>query len=211
MPSVTPVVNSLPIYESALVPALMDADRENCWIDRCLHLDGFIAPTWLMRPSVVVRGRFELWNQTGGMWWLGPGDALGFPHWPFVPPQWQGKAHQSLVIDVLPGNAYERLVRTSPALTLHWFELIARQISRMEKLAKLKSGVINPQQLLRIFQAMEQQYGKDQQGFLDLKANITDWSVYLGLSLSTLRRNLDRLESQGLLRRERNRIQLSNE
>ncbi len=207
----TPVVNSLPIYESALVPALTDADREHCWINRCLHLDGFIAPTWLMRPSVVVRGRFELWNQTGGMWWLGPGDALGFPHWPFVPPQWQGKAHQSLVIDVLPGNAYERIVRTSPALTLHWFELIARQISRMENLAKLKSGVINPQQLLTIFQAMEQQYGKDQHGFLDLKANITDWSVYLGLSLSTLRRNLDRLESQGLLRRERNRIQLTNE
>jgi DNA-binding MarR family transcriptional regulator len=71
--------------------------------------------------------------------------------------------------------------------------------------------VINPQQLLSIFQAMEQQYGKDQHGFLDLKANITDWSVYLGLSLSTLRRNLDRLESQGLLRRERNRIQLTNE
>ena len=207
----TPVVNSLPIYESALVPAIMDADREHCWIDRCLHLDGYIASTWLMRPSVVVRGRFELWNQTGGMWWLGPGDALGFPHWPFVPPQWQGKAHQSLVIDVLPGNAYERIVRTSPALTLHWFELIARQISRMENLAKLKSGVINPQQLLSIFQAMEQQYGKDQHGFLDLKANITDWSVYLGLRLSTLRRNLDRLESQGLLRRERNRIQLTNE
>ncbi|MDA0930204.1 MAG: hypothetical protein O3C32_02390 [Bacteroidetes bacterium] len=70
----------------------------------------------------------------------------------------------------------------------------------MEKLAKLKSGVINPKQLLTIFQSMEQQYGKDQQGFLDLKANISEWSVYLGLSLSTLRRNLDRLESQGLLR-----------
>ena len=70
----------------------------------------------------------------------------------------------------------------------------------MEKLAKLKSGVINPKQLLTIFQSMEQQYGKDQQVFLDLKANISEWSVYLGLSLSTLRRNLDRLESQGLLR-----------
>lgn len=203
-----PNCNSIPIGDSVLLPEQHSTLGAPWWIMRSVHLNGPMPNEYLIRPAVVVGGRLELTKPMGGIWWLGPGDALGFPYWPFMPPIWKGVAHQTLTMDVLPEKAFEELSKSSPELTMHWFNLVSKQISRMEKLAQLRSGVLEPQQLLQVFQSMENQYGRDRQGYLNVRAKVRDWSAYLGLSISTLIRNLDRLEEQGLMERERNRLKI---
>jgi len=204
-------VNCIPLIDSIWLPEQHVNPDEGYWIMRSVHLDGPFPNEYLTTPAAVVGGRLELVQSTGGTWWLGPGDALGLPFWPFKPPVWKGIAHEALTIDTLPENVFEQLSRASPQLSLHWFNLVSKQVSRMEKLAQLRSGVIEPRQLLHVLQALENQYGKDKQGYLNVQAKVTEWSAYFGLSPSTLRRNLDRLEEQGLMQRDRNRLKIIGE
>jgi hypothetical protein len=154
----------------------------------------------------LIRGRLELQHKEGACLWLGPGDLLGFGHWPFSAPDWKHALAPAGCYDCIAAADIETISSEAPQFVFYAMQEMFRQISEVESQVRLLQGGIQEEQLLVMLQNLGRKFGRDSNGFLNTQASNQDLARYLGVSLSTLRRSLLRLEQSGKVLRRRGRL-----
>ncbi len=154
----------------------------------------------------LIRGRIELCHKDGACLWLGPGDLFGFGHWPFLAPDWKHVVARTSCIDCLAEEDLKNLSAEAPYFVFSAMQEMLRQIAEVEKQAGMLQGVVQDDQLFALLQTLARKFGRDSEGFLNMQASNQELAQYLGVSLSTLRRGLLRLEQAGKVLRRRGRL-----
>jgi CRP-like cAMP-binding protein len=154
----------------------------------------------------LIRGRIELCHKDGACLWLGPGDLFGFGHWPFLAPDWKHVVAHTSCVDCLAEEDLKNLSTEAPYFVFSAMQEMLRQIAEVEKQAGMLQGVVQDDQLFALLQTLARKFGRDSEGFLNMQASNQELAQYLGVSLSTLRRGLLRLEQAGKVLRRRGRL-----
>ena len=154
----------------------------------------------------LIRGRIELCHKEGACLWLGPGDLFGFGHWPFLVPDWKHVVARTSCIDSLAKEDLKNISVEAPYFMFSAIQEMLRQIAEVEKQAGMLQGVVQDEQLYALLQNLALKFGRDSEGFLNMQASNQELAQYLGVSLSTLRRGLLRLEQAGKVLRRRGRL-----
>ncbi len=154
----------------------------------------------------LIRGRIELCHKDGACLWLGPGDLFGFGHWPFMAPDWKHVVARSSCLDCLVEEDVKSISVEAPHFVFSAMQEVLRQIAEVEKQAVMLQGVVQDDQLFALLQSLARKFGRDSEGFLNVQASNQELAQYMGVSLSTLRRGLLRLERAGKVFRRRGRL-----
>jgi CRP-like cAMP-binding protein len=190
-------------------------NRIDCQLDSCRDFDPTVTTYTVQKGRVfelsgqykesgfyLASGRLTLNTANGHCIWLGPGDLFGFGSWLNINESFSVYADEDSIFTELNEAALAEITNNSPRCVFQIIQILNRQLEEMHTRVGILHGTANDIEVYELMLRMQQKFGKAADDFCTLEIPIEAWAAYFGLSNTTFRRVIKRLEESKLLRRK---------
>jgi len=150
----------------------------------------------------LASGRLTLVGDKGHSLWLGPGDLFGFGSWLNSDELFTVHAEEDSIFTEIHEQALEQITSHSPRCVFQIIQILNRQLEEMHTRLGILHGTANEVEILDLMLRMQNKFGKTSDGSCALEVPLDAWAEYFGISSTTFRRVIKRLEEAKLLSRK---------